>query len=37
LNRKPSFEKTGVPRIIEYGVKYVSFAPEVRQHDAVVV
>jgi hypothetical protein len=36
-NRKPSFEKTSVPRIIEYGIECVGFGPAARQHDALVV
>jgi hypothetical protein len=37
LHRKPSFEKTGIPRIIEYCDQCVGFGLEVRQQDTVVV
>jgi hypothetical protein len=37
LHRKPSFEETSVPRVIEYCDKCVGFGLEVRQQDTVVV
>jgi hypothetical protein len=35
-NRKPSFEKTSVPRVIEYGMECVGFGLAARQQDALV-